>query len=98
MRAFGASTHSQSLLPLLKGTQIVGNVWILGCERFDVADFNVDFLYAGPFCASAEEPASLSDDACSVECIARDQKLHALTRAQICTDHGALGCSIFVQH
>ena len=98
MRAFGASTHSQSLLPLLKGTQIVGNVWILGCERFDIADFHVDFLYAGPFCARAEEPTPLSNDACSVERIAGDQKLHALTRAQIRTDYGAFACSIFVQH
>src|SRR6266404_9767290 len=98
MRAFGASTHSQSLLPLLKGTQIVGNVWILGCERFDIADFDVDFLYAGPFCARAEEPTPLSNDACSVERIAGDQKLHTLTRAQIRTDDDAFACSIFVQH
>jgi hypothetical protein len=33
-----------------------------------------------------------------VEGVAGDQKLHALTRAQIRTDYGALACSIFVQH
>src|SRR6266478_55210 len=98
MRAFGASTHSQSLLSLLKGAEIVGNVWIFRRKRFDIADFDVDFLYAGPFCARAEEPAPLSDDACSVERIAGDQKLHALTRAQIRTDYDAFACSIFVQH
>jgi len=98
MRAFGASTYSQSVLPLLKRTQIVGNVWIFGCEGFDVADFHVNSFYAWPFCARAEEPAAISDDACSVEGVAGDQKLHALTRAQIRTDYGALACSIFVQH
>ena len=53
-------------------SQLIGDVWILRCERFDIADFDVDFLYAGPFCARAEEPAPLSDDACSVERITRD--------------------------
>ena len=72
MRAFGASTYSQSVLPLLKRTQIVGNVWIFRCQRFDVADFHVNSFYAWPFCARTEEPAALSDDACSVECITRD--------------------------
>ena len=26
-------------------------------ERFDIADFDIDFFYAGPFGARAEEPA-----------------------------------------
>ena len=98
MRAFGASTHSQSVLPLLKRMQIVGNVWIFCCQRFDVADCHVNSFYAWPFRARAEEPAPLSNDPCSVERIARDQKLHALTRAQIWTNNDALACSIFVQH
>jgi hypothetical protein len=36
-----------------KCTQIVGYVWIFRRQRFDVADFDVDFLYARPFCAHA---------------------------------------------
>jgi hypothetical protein len=40
----------------------------------------------------------LSDDARSVERIARDQKLHALAGAEIWTNYGALACAIFVQH
>jgi len=67
-------------------------------QRFDIADFDVDFLYTGPFCARAEEPSPLSDDACSVERIARDQKLHALAGAQIWTDYKALARAVFVQH
>ena len=58
----------------------------------------IDFLYAGPFCAGAEDPAPLSDDACSVEHITRDHKLHAIGRSHIRTDYDALACSIFVQH
>jgi hypothetical protein len=42
---------------LLERSQIVGHVWILRRQRFDIADFDVDFLYTGPFCARAEEPA-----------------------------------------
>src|SRR4051812_10862741 len=85
-------------LPLLECAQIVGHIWIFRCERFDIADFDVDFLYAGPFCARAEEPAPLSYHACSVERIARDQKLYALTCAEIRTDYGAFARAVFVQH
>jgi hypothetical protein len=84
-------------LSSLECTQIVGHVWIFRRQRFDIADFDVDFLYAGPFCARAEEPAPLSDDACSVERITRDQKLHALARLQIRTYDDVFACSIFVQ-
>jgi hypothetical protein len=52
----------------------------------------------GPFCARAEKPTPSSDDACSVERITWNEKLHALTRSQIRTDDDALACSIFVQH
>ena len=83
----------------LERPQIVGHVWIFCCQRFDVTDFYVNSFYAGPFCARAEEPApnAFGDDACSVEGVAGDQKLHALTRAQIRTHYGALAYSIFVQ-
>src|SRR5206468_8185948 len=74
------------------------HVWIFRRQRFDIADFDVDFLYAGPLCARAEEPAPLSNDACSVESITRDQELHALAGAEIWTDYGALACSVCVQH
>jgi hypothetical protein len=83
---------------LLERSQIAGHVRIFRCQRFDIADFDVDFLYAGPFCARAEEPAPLTDDACSVERITRDQKLHALAGAKIRTYDDPFACSIFVQH
>src|SRR5215211_7636331 len=79
-------------------SQIVGHVWIFRRQRFDIADFDVDFLYAGPFCARTEEPAPLSDYACGMERIARDQKLHALAGAEIWTNYGALACAVVVQH
>jgi hypothetical protein len=44
---------------LLERSQIVGHVRIFRRQRFDIADFDVDFLYAQPFCARAEEPAPL---------------------------------------
>jgi hypothetical protein len=92
------SSQNQSPLSPLKCAQIVGDIWIFCRQRFDIADFDVEFLYAGPFCAPAEKPAPLSDDACSVERITRDHKLHALTRVQIRTHDDALACSILVQH
>jgi hypothetical protein len=64
---------------LLERPQIVRHVWIFCCERFDVTDFYVNSFYAWPFGARAEEPAAISDDARSVEGVARDQKLHTLT-------------------
>jgi hypothetical protein len=78
--------------------QIIRHVWVFRCQRFDIADFDVDFLHAWPFGTRTEEPAPLSDDACSVERIPRDQKLHALAGAEIRTDYGALACAVFVQH
>src|ERR1043166_1903143 len=66
---------------LLKCAQIGGPLWIFCRPRLNIADLDVDFLYAGPFCAGAEEPTPLSDDACGVKRIARDQKLHALAGA-----------------
>jgi len=88
----------QSPLSSLERLQIVGYVWIFRGQRFNIPDFDVDFLYAGPFCARAEEPTPLSDDACSVESIARNHKLYTLPRFQIRTYDDALACSIFVQH
>src|SRR5215831_2855077 len=92
------SSRNQSPLSSLKCAQIVGDIWIFCRQRFDIADFDVDFLYAGPFCARAEKPAPLSDDACSVERITRDQKLHALAGAESRTYDDPLACSILVQH
>jgi hypothetical protein len=82
----------------LERPQIVGHVWIFHRQSFDIADFHVNFLYTGPFCARAEEPAPLSDDPCGVKRITRDQKLHALASAEIWTNYGALARSVFVQH
>ena len=53
--------------------QLVGHVQTFRRQLFDIADFDVDFLYAGPFCARTKEPPSFSDDACSVERIIRDR-------------------------
>src|SRR5262245_50006893 len=61
------SAQNQSPLSSLECEQIIGDIWIFCRQRFDIADFDVDFLYAGPFCARAEKPAPLSDDACNVE-------------------------------
>jgi hypothetical protein len=82
----------------LESTQVSGGLRIFCGERIDIANLNISGLDAWPFGARAEEPAAISDDARSVEGVAGDQKLHALTRAQIRTDYGALACSIFVQH
>src|SRR3954453_18178269 len=68
-RSPARETHA---LPVLECAEIVGNVWIFRRQRFDIADFDVDFLYSRPFCARAEEPAPLSDHACSVKRITRD--------------------------
>ena len=65
-------SQSQSPLSSLECAQIVGHVRIFRRQCFDIADFDVDFLYTGPFCARAEEPAPLSDDTCSVERITRN--------------------------
>ena len=59
-------------LSFLKRAQIVGDVWVFRRQRVDIADFDINFFHAGPFCARAKEPAPLSDDACSVERITRD--------------------------
>jgi hypothetical protein len=40
---------------LLERLQIVGHVCIFRRQRLNMADFDVDFLYAGPLCARAEE-------------------------------------------
>jgi len=98
--AFGAKRIRSIATTFLERPQIVGHVWIFCRERFDVTDFYINSFYTWPFCARAEEPApnAFGDDARSVEGVARDQKLHALTRAQIRTHYGALACSIFVQH
>ena len=71
---FGATPKPASETSALPGepAQIVSCVRVFRRQRFDIADFHVNFLYAGPFCARAEEPAALSDDACSVERITRD--------------------------
>jgi len=85
-------------LSSLKRVQIVSHLWIFRRQGVDIAEFDIDFLYAGPFCARAEEPSPLSDDACRVERITRDQELHALAGGEIRIDYGMLACSISVQH
>jgi hypothetical protein len=57
---------------LLERSQIVRHVWIFRRQRFDIADFDVDFLYAWTFCARAEKPAAISNHACGVKRVPRD--------------------------
>ena len=74
-----------------KGAQIGGGVRIFCRERFDVADFDVNALHARPFCARAEKPTPAPDHARSVKCISGNQKLHALSSAQVRSDYNMLG-------
>ena len=96
--ATNAPATIEPRLYFLKCAQIVGDVRIFRRQRFEVADFDVDFFYAGPFRARAKKPASLTNDAGRVESITRNEKLHALACSEIRTYDGALACSIFVQH
>ena len=90
--------ESQWYLRCLKCAQIGGRAWIFRSERFDIAEFNVNAFYAGPFCARAEKPTPPSDDMRSVKCVSWTQKLHALSSAHIRSDYDALARSIAMQH
>src|SRR6266478_1744126 len=96
--AFGANGRCQSRSPLLKRAQVGGRVWIFCCECFDVADLDVDLFYTGPFCARAKKPTPAPDDTRSVKRVSWNQKLHALSSAQVRTDDNMLGYSAFVKH
>ena len=72
LAAYAPQKDETRLSASLKRAQVVRHVWIFRRQRFHIADFDVDLLYAGPFCTTAEEPAPLSDDAGSMECITRD--------------------------
>ena len=96
--ALALKGDGQSRSPLLKRAQVGGRVWISCCECFDVADLDVDLFYAGPFCARAEKPAPAPDDTRSVKRVSWNQKLHALSSAQVRTDDNMLGYSVLVQH
>jgi hypothetical protein len=74
---------------LLERPQIVGHVWILCRQRFDIADFDIDRFYTGPFGAGAQEPAPLPDHTRGMEGIAWDKKLDLVTSAQIRSDYDA---------
>src|SRR5207248_2142403 len=81
-----------------EGAKIVGNLRIFRRQRIDVADFDVSWLYAGPFGARAEEPAVMSDHTGSVERIAGNQELQQLPAAQVVPNHNVLGRAIDAQH
>src|SRR5439155_27315246 len=60
--AKSAQRRLRSITPtLLKCAQIVSNVWVFRCQRFEVANFDVSRFYTGPFGACTEKPAALSD-------------------------------------
>src|SRR5947207_15921399 len=88
----------QWYLRCLKCAEIVGRAWIFRSQRFDIADFDVNSFYAGPFCARAEKPAPSPNNARSVERDSGNQKLHALSSAQVRSDYHMLGESVPVQH
>jgi hypothetical protein len=80
-----------------KRAQIGGCVGIFCRERFDIANFDISGFYSRPFGARPEKPAARADHARSVKRIAPDEKLHALTFAQVRAHHNALG-AIVAQH
>ena len=80
----------RSIALTLECAQIGSGVRIFCRERFDIADFHVNLFYAGPFCARAEKPTPPTDDTRSVKCVSRDQKLHALSSAEVWADYNML--------
>jgi hypothetical protein len=46
-------------LSSLECPQILGHVWIPGRQCFDIADFDVDFFYAGPILCSRRETSAV---------------------------------------
>ncbi len=64
-----------------EGAKIVGNLRIFRRQRIDVANLDIDRLYARPFGARTEEPApkAFGDHARCVKCIAWNEKLYVLT-------------------
>src|ERR687892_2446515 len=79
--------------------QIVSDVWIFRCQRFDVANFDVSRFYTGPFGAGTEKPAPpLPDHTRSVEGIAGNQKLHQLAATQVWPYDGVLAGAVSVEH
>src|SRR6266480_3985231 len=81
-----------------EGAKIVGNLRIFRRQRIDVANLDVDRLYAGPFGARAEEPAATAYHAGSMERIAGNQELQQLPAAQVRPNHNVLGRAIAAQH
>ena len=86
-----------------EGAKIVGNLRIFRRQRIDVADFDVSWLYAGPFGARAEEPAVMSDHTgqCGTYCresgaaaIARRAGRAQPQRAQSCHQRAALALRV----
>jgi len=64
-----------------EGAKIVGNLRIFRRQRIDVANLDIDRLYARPFGARTEEPAVTSDHTRGVERIAGNQELQQLPAA-----------------
>jgi len=96
--AFGAD-HTRSIARTLEErAEIVSSVWIFRGQRFDIADFHVNAFYARPFRARAEKPTPPPDDTRSVKCVSWNQKLDALSSAQVRSDYNVLGCAVLVQH
>src|SRR5438094_9576643 len=58
------------------GAQIVGNLRIFRHQRIDVANLDINRLYAGPFGARTEEPAAASGHTRGVQRSAGNRALH----------------------
>src|SRR5207244_12251646 len=68
-----------------EGAQIVGNLRIFRHQRIDVANIDINRLYAGPLGARTEEPAAASDRKRGVERIGRNRELQQLDAASVLT-------------
>src|SRR5436190_16841949 len=73
-----------------EGAKIIGNLRIFRRQRIDVANLDIDGLYAWPFGARTEEPAVTSDHTRGVERIAGNQELQQLPAAQVGPNHNVL--------
>src|SRR5438477_11751237 len=70
-----------------EGAKIVGNLRIFLRQLFDVANLDIDLLYACPFGARTEAPAVTSDTKRGLEHLAGKQALEPSRAAAVDADH-----------
>ena len=76
---------------------VCGNGRALSGQFIDATDLDIRRHNARPLGARAHEPTTIPDQPCSVERIAGDWQLHALTAAQVRSDDDPLGAAVGVQ-